>query len=183
VLPIGRRYENSRTGGWLEIVSREEGRTMSFERELAPSTGHADPHLHQDFTQTWEALEGEGLIEVGGEKRQFAAGDRFELDPGVTHRDPWLPGEGTLKLRGTFGPCPPFIEAYAEGLAHHLSTGSANEQDEMPLAQIFLLIREYDGRSYRAGIPVGLQRAGLAPMAALARLRGFKSSFPDVAAG
>jgi hypothetical protein len=63
VLEVGKRYESPRTGTWIAVVERSGG-TMKFERSYAPNTGRADPHLHEDFTQTWEALSGEGLIEV-----------------------------------------------------------------------------------------------------------------------
>ena len=62
MLPVGTRYESER-GTSIEIVSRE-GDQMAFDRVYAPRTGHADPHYHLDLTQTWECLEGEGLVEV-----------------------------------------------------------------------------------------------------------------------
>ncbi len=34
--------------------SRGGRKQMSFERLLKPSSGKADPHLHQDLVQTWE---------------------------------------------------------------------------------------------------------------------------------
>src|SRR5688572_29520169 len=108
---------------------------MSFERLLKPGSGHADPHLHLDFTQTWEAVLGAGTIEVEGEKRPFAAGDTVVLEPGTPHRDPFT-GEDELTVRGHFKPTPEFIEAYAEAWVHHMREGTTNDQDEMPLLQI-----------------------------------------------
>ncbi|MGZ5326627.1 MAG: cupin domain-containing protein, partial [Solirubrobacterales bacterium] len=149
---------------------------MVFERAYKPHSGHADPHLHEDLTQTWTAVKGEGSIEVDGEERGFAEGDEVAIEPGTPHRDPWS-GEGDLTVRATFNPSPPFIEAYGEALAHHMEHGTVNKQDDMPLLQIFVLVKEYDGRSYRAGIPVGLQKATLPLIAAIARLRGYRASY------
>lgn len=149
---------------------------MSFERLYKPRTGRADPHLHLDFTQTWEAVTGEGSIEVEGDERAFSAGDRVRLEPGTRHRDPYA-GDGELTARGTFTPSTPFIEAYAEAWAHHMGEGTVNDQDEMPLLKILLLSREFDGSSYRAGVPVGLQKATLPLVARFARLRGLRASY------
>ena len=175
MLPVGSRYESDR-GTLIEIVSREGGQ-MSFDRVYGPRTGHADPHYHLDLTQTWECLEGEGLIEVDGEERPLSAGDRVAIPPGMPHRDPWLPGEGPFKTRGSFDPTTPFIEGYAEALAHHLENGTATDQDEQPLLQIFVTSKETDGQSFRSGIPRAIQTAALPLMVLIARLRGYRASY------
>jgi mannose-6-phosphate isomerase-like protein (cupin superfamily) len=175
VLPVGARYESER-GTTLEVVSRE-GDQLSIERDYAPRTGHADPHYHLDLTQTWECLKGEGLVEVDGKERRFATGDRVELSPETPHRDPWLPGEGTLRIRGYFDPTNPFIEAYTAAFAHHLTAGTTNSQDDMPLLQIFAMVKETDGQSFRAGIPRVIQKASLPVVRLIARLRGYRASY------
>lgn len=175
MLPVGSRYESER-GTSIEIVSRD-GDQMSFERIYAPRTGRADPHYHLDLTQTWEALEGEGLIEVDGEERPLAAGDRIPIPPGTPHRDPWIPGDGPFKVRGSFDPTNPFIEAYAETLAHHLRAGTTTSQDDMPLLQIFAISKVTDGQSFRAGIPRVIQKASLPIAGLIARLRGYRASY------
>jgi Cupin domain len=90
VLEVGKRYTSPRTGTWLEVIGRADG-NMKFERSLAPGTGRTDPHLHEDLTQTWEALSGEGMIEVDASEREFRTGDRVAISPGTPHRDPWNP--------------------------------------------------------------------------------------------
>jgi mannose-6-phosphate isomerase-like protein (cupin superfamily) len=175
VLEVGKRYESFR-GTAIEIVSRE-GDRMSLERAYAPDTGRADPHYHLDFTQTWEALEGEGMIEVEGEERPFASGDRVSHSPGTPHRDPWNPGDGKLVARVTVDPTTPFIEAFAEAWIHHLRENTSNSQDEMPLLQILQIARETDGQSFRAGVPRALQRASLPLVATIARLRGYRARY------
>jgi hypothetical protein len=176
MLEVGTRYENPATGTAIQIVERTLEH-MSFERTFAPSTGRADPHYHLDFTQTWEAVQGRGEIEVDGEPREFIAPTRIDIEPGTPHRDPYLAGHGEFVVRGTFTPCTDFIEAYAEAWAHHMREGTVNDQDEMPLMQILAIAKETDGQSYRAGIPRGLQRASLPLVSAIARLRGYRASY------
>jgi mannose-6-phosphate isomerase-like protein (cupin superfamily) len=176
MLPVGETHETER-GTRLAITERD-GPRMSFERRYGPDTGRADPHYHLDFTQTWEALEGDGLIEVDGEDRPFASGDRVSIEPGTPHRDPWNPGDGRLVVRGTFDPCNAFIEGYAEAWAHHMDEGTVNREDEMPLMQILLIAKETGGKSYRAGVPRVIQDLSLPLVAAIARRRGFRATYP-----
>jgi hypothetical protein len=175
MLPVGESYV-SKLGTRIEITERD-GTLMSFERRYAPDTGLADPHYHLDFTQTWEALEGAGLIELDGEERPFAKGNRIPIEPGTVHRDPWHPGDGGLVARGSFDPCTAFIEGYAEAWTHHFAEGSTNEQDEMPLLQILVIARETGGKSYRAGVPKVIQDLSLPLIAAIARMRGFRAAY------
>src|SRR5262249_55556717 len=150
------------------------------ERGFAPGKGKAGGHFHEDFTQTWEALSGEGRIEVDGQEREFRTGDRVVVEPGTKHRDPWNPSSAELHVRGSFAPPNEFIEAFFDAYAHQLTLGekgNLNDQDEPPLLQILVLIKETDARSYGASPPVAIQKATLPLMAAAGRLRGFKPSY------
>ena len=176
MLAAGDRYQSARTGAWIEIKEVSPERIV-FDRVYAPRTGHADPHLHLDFTQNWEALEGEGKIEVDGEQRDFSAGDLVSLSPDTRHRDPWTEEGGKLKVRARFEPNPEFIVAYAEAWGHHLRQGTVNDQDEMPIIQILVIAHATNGQSYRAGVPVALQKTTLPLVAAIGRLRGYRASY------
>ena len=177
MLDVRKRYTSPRTGTWLEVTERAGG-NMKFERSFAPGTGRADPHLHQDLTQTWEGLSGEGMIEVDGEEREFRAGDRVAIPPGRLHRDPWNPSSTELHARGIFEPINDFIEAYAEAYVHHLTeSGRLDDQDEMPLLQIFVTSRATNGRSWAGSPPIAVQKASLPLLAAVGRLRGYKLSY------
>jgi mannose-6-phosphate isomerase-like protein (cupin superfamily) len=176
VLELGERVQSADSATWIEIVDRADGR-LSFERNHAPGTGKADAHYHLDFTQTWEALSGEGLIEVDGETRELKPGAPVVLAPGTRHRDPWLPGEGELRIRGSFDPCTEFIERFAEVWGHHLRQGSADRQDQIPLLQILVIEQAVGGESYAAAIPRSIQKATLPLIAAFGRLRGYRPSY------
>jgi quercetin dioxygenase-like cupin family protein len=177
MLQVGKRYSSPRTGTWLEVVERADG-NMKFERSFAPGTGRTDPHLHQDLTQTWECLSGEGMIEAEGVEREFRTGDRVAISPGKPHRDPWNPSATELHVRGMFEPINDFIEAYAEAYVHHLTeSGRLNDQDELPLLQIFVTSQATNGRSWAESPPVAVQKASLPLLAAVGRLRGYRSSY------
>jgi mannose-6-phosphate isomerase-like protein (cupin superfamily) len=176
VLEVGKRYTSPRTGTWVEIAERD-GPNMKIERSFAPGTGRVDPHLHEDFAQTWEALSGEGMIEIDGAERPLRTGDRVVIEPGTRHRDPWNPGPGELHTRGTFEPDNDFVEAYASAYAHMLTEGGLNDQDELPLLQVLVIARATDSRSYGGSPPIAIQKAALPLAAAIGRLRGYKPSY------
>jgi mannose-6-phosphate isomerase-like protein (cupin superfamily) len=176
VLEVRKRHTSPDTGSWIEITERS-GPIMKFERSFASGTGRSDPHLHQDLTQTWEALSGEGRIEVDGTEREFRTGDRVELPPGMKHRDPWNTSGSELHVRGTFDPNNDFIESYAAAYAHLLTEGGLNEQEELPLLQILVIAKATNGRSYGGSPPVAIQKAALPLAAAFGRLRGYKPSY------
>jgi mannose-6-phosphate isomerase-like protein (cupin superfamily) len=176
VLEVRKRYTSPESGTWIEITERA-GETMKFERSFAPGTGRSDPHLHEDLTQTWEVLSGEGMMEVEGSEQEFRTGDRVELTPGTRHRDPWNPSGTELHVRGTFDPNNDFIEAYAAAYAHLLTEGGLNDQEELPLLQILVIAKATNGRSYGGSPPVAIQKASLPLLAAFGRLRGYKPTY------
>jgi mannose-6-phosphate isomerase-like protein (cupin superfamily) len=176
VLEVRKRYTSPETSTWIEIAERGP-QVMKFERSYASGTGRSDPHLHEDLTQTWEALSGEGRIEVDGIEREFRTGDRVELPPGLRHRDPWNLGSSELHVRGTFDPNNDFIEAYAEAYAHLLTEGGLNNQEELPLLQILVIAKATNGRSYGGSPPVAVQKLALPFLAGFGRLRGYKPSY------
>jgi hypothetical protein len=82
-----------------------------------------------------------------------------------------------LEVGKLFEPVVDFIEAYAEAYVHHLMSGGLNDQDELPLLQIFVTSRATNGRSWAGSPAIGIQRAGLPLMAAVGRFRGYKPKY------
>lgn len=176
MLPVGKRY-TAESGGWIQIARRTPEQLV-FERLIKPGRGRADPHVHLDFVQTWECVTGRGWVEVGGEKRELKAGDRVVLHLDTPHRDPFT-DEDEMTVRGIFEPVTPFLEGFASALAHHYEAGTLNDQDEMPLLQILQLAHETGAESYRAGVPVRLQKLASPLVSRVARLRGYRASYDD----
>ena len=70
------------------------------------------------------------------------------------------------------------IEAYAEAYVHHLTeSGRLDDQDEMPLLQIFVTSRATNGHSWAGSPPIAVQKASLPLLAAIGRLRGYRPSY------
>ncbi len=159
----------------LEGAADNGGARLLFERVMPPGKGKGEPHLHLDCEQRYEIQSGTATMEVDGEKRTLASGDKLEVPREVGHRDPYNSSDQELRFRVEIEPCPPFIDAFGRGLAESFENGQMTAQDEIPLLKIFAIVKAYDGQSFRTGIPIGLQRAALPLMAAIARLRGYRA--------
>jgi mannose-6-phosphate isomerase-like protein (cupin superfamily) len=158
----------------IEGPGENDGARIVFDRVMPPGKGKADPHIHLDCDQDYEIVAGSATLEVSGRTRTLVAGETINIPRSTAHRDPYNVSGAELRFRATISPCPPFIDAFGRALAEGYLSGSVNAQDELPILKIFVLAQAFDGQSFRAGIPLGLQRAMLPAAAALGRLLGYR---------
>ena len=102
------------------------------------------------------------MIEVEGEEREFRTGDRVAIEPGTRHRDPWNPSAGELHVRGHSSPTSTSSRPTRRPTSSPDRGGRLNDQDELPLLQIFVISKATDGRSSAATPAVGIQKGSLA---------------------
>lgn len=171
----GRTYTNPRTGAWLTWLPR--GADGVIERVIKPHTGKADAHVHHDYVERFEILDGTATIEVEGARRTVGAGETVELSPHTPHRNPYNETDSDLRLRHTAAPGGEFVEAFVSSLGHHMENETVNGQGEFPALQLFVVLRETRARSYLAGPPVALQKPVIAVGALLGRLRGYQPRY------
>jgi mannose-6-phosphate isomerase-like protein (cupin superfamily) len=179
VVETGRTYELP-SGSKIKVTGnpRENGgKLLAFERTMPPGKGKAQAHLHEDCEQRYEFVSGEARMEVDGEPRTLSAGERLTVPAGTTHRDPYNEGSETLVFRAEIEPSPEFITRFGEAIISMYDRGGLNKQDDLPLLQILVMTKAYDGRSYAAGVPVGLQKLTLPLMAAIGRMRGYRPAY------
>jgi quercetin dioxygenase-like cupin family protein len=174
VLSAGQSFENPRTGGRLTVTRREDD-AMEVERLYKPRAGKAGPHVHLDFVQSFEVLEGTATAALDGEERKLAAGEALEVPKGTTHVDPWNAEDADLLVRFRFTPVPRFVEVYTERAGELIRSDALNKREEVPMLQLFVVLHATDGQSWGAGPPIGMQKALLPLLAALGRLRGFRA--------
>ena len=170
------RWTNPQTGAWIE--SSQDGGDLVIERLMKPHTGKADPHVHMDYVESYEVLEGTATVHVDGEQRRLGAGERLELQPGVAHVNPYNETDADLRHRHRISaPGRTFAEAFVSALGHHMENGSVDDQGEFSDLQLFVVLHGTRAQSFRAGIPVWLQKAVLPLGAALGRARGLRVSY------
>lgn len=60
-------------------------RLIDFRLSTYQPMSFVEPHVHQIQEQIYHVLEGEGLLELDGERRVMRGGDYVFIPPGVTH--------------------------------------------------------------------------------------------------
>jgi mannose-6-phosphate isomerase-like protein (cupin superfamily) len=171
----GRTWKNPRTGAWLTWLP--DGDDGLLERVMKPHTGKADPHVHLDYVESFEIIKGTATIEVDGRTITAGPGERVELSPGTPHRNPYNASDGDLRLRHRASPGGTFVESFVSALGHHMENATVNGQGEFSDLQLFVVLHGTRARSYRAGIPVALQRLVIALGALVGRMRGLRPSY------
>jgi uncharacterized RmlC-like cupin family protein len=177
MLAAGEVFENPRTGGRLEVLrTPREGGELEVERVYKPHTGKAGGHVHLDFDQFFQVLDGQMTMTLDGDERTAGPGETVQVARGVPHVDPWNATEADLRVRGRFDPVPEFVEAYTEVLGNRMREDNLNKQGEFPQLQLFVILREYKADSWGVGPPIAMQKALMPLLAALGRLRGYEPS-------
>jgi mannose-6-phosphate isomerase-like protein (cupin superfamily) len=171
----GRSWTNPRTGAWITWLP--DGRDGVLERVMKPHTGKADAHVHLDYGESFEILDGTATIEVDGRTTTAGPGERVELSPGTPHRNPYNASDSDLRLRHRASPGGAFVGSFVSALGHHMENDTVNEQGEFSDLQLFVVLRGTRARSYRAGIPVALQKPVIALGALVGRMRGLRPSY------
>jgi mannose-6-phosphate isomerase-like protein (cupin superfamily) len=177
VVSAGDNFRNPRTGAELRVLRtpRDGGGAMEIELLIKPRSGKAAAHVHPDFEQHYEVLEGRATATVDGAERTLEAGERLQVPREVAHVDPWNAGDADLRLRHRATPTNAFIEAFVETLGQRMERDELDKHGNLPLLQILVLLRATRGQSYVTGPPRGFQRATLPLMAAIGRLRGYRA--------
>ena len=167
----GTAWRNPRTGASLTVVEYSPEQAV-IERRMRPGTGRTDAHVHRDFEQWWEAIEGELTYAVDGAERRAGVGERVVIPAGTPHRDPHNETGQDLVFRLAVRPATPFVEVFVRTLGDLMARDALNDQGEFTNLQLFGVLRAGRADSWQAGLPVWLQRPVVAAGAARARLRG-----------
>src|SRR3954454_6009437 len=156
----------------MEIVGTpREGGELEVMRLYKPHTGKAGGHVHLDFDQWFQVLDGEMTVTLDGEERRVGTGETVHMEVGAPHVDPWNATDADLRVRARFSPVPEFVEGYTEVLGKRMRDGKLNRQGEFPQLQLFVILHAYGADSWGVGPPIALQRALMPVLAAVGRLR------------
>ena len=137
---------------------------------MKPHTGKADAHLHLDFVERYEILDGTATIVLDGRELKAGPGETVEVPLGTPHRNPYNETDADLRLRQTVSPGSPFADAFVSSLGHGMENDRLDKQGEFRDLQLFVILRATSAQSYIAGVPIPIQKPviaiGATPMAA-----------------
>ena len=170
--------ENPVTGE--RIVFRQtsagtNGELLQFELTLKPHGFVPVEHVHSRQEERVEVASGSVRYRLGGKEESLSAGQAAVLPPSIPHTL-W---NGTdddahliMEVRPALG-----MEAALETLFGLARDGKTNDKGMPNPLHGALLAREYD--IFLAGPPIPVQRAGIAVLAPIARLLGYRARYPE----
>ena len=176
----GNVLENPATGEllvFLQTAAETGGELLEYELTFVPRGFAARKHLHPSQSERHEVLEGALGIVVGGHERRLGEGDVEDVPPSTPHRI-FAVQEAPVRARFAIRPALE-SEVLLEtlfGLARDGKVGANGEPSPLQLAVIF---GEFADLGRPPSPPPAVQRALLAPLAALGRARGYKARYPE----
>jgi quercetin dioxygenase-like cupin family protein len=184
VAKAGDIIENPITGEritFLKTTQETNGELLRFEYVLPP--GFTIPqHVHPHQEERHEVLSGTLRGRVGGQERDYAAGERVVGPAGVPHA--WQNPSSDEELRFVSELRPPLVfETIMETYCGLAQDGKTTKQGipKNPL-QFAVLVDETRGMFYSSWAPVDVQEAFLALFSVLAsvgRMLGYKARYPE----
>lgn len=163
---------------FLETAGETDGEYVRSELRVQPHGFVAAPHIHPRQEETFEILSGTFTFVVDGEERQVRAGERVTVPVGTPHTW-WNAGDEEGVAIVEFRPAlntEEFFESFF-GLAQD---GKVNPRTGLPnlLWLALITLRYHRDFVYVAKPPLSLQLAIFTPLAAVARLLGYRLPYP-----
>jgi mannose-6-phosphate isomerase-like protein (cupin superfamily) len=184
VARAGDVLENPATGErlvFLRTAADGAGEVLEYELEFVPRGFAARNHLHPRQEERHEVLEGSLGIVVGGRKRRLGPGDVEVVPAGTPHRL-FATQEGPSKARFASRPALE-SEVLLETLFGLARDGKVGRSGDPPLLQLAVIFDEFAELGRPPAPPPVVQRAVLAPLAALGRARGYRARYPEYSRG
>jgi quercetin dioxygenase-like cupin family protein len=178
VIRAGETLANEITGEtirFIETAAETNGEYTLIEVTLAPGGGVPMAHIHPHQSETFEVLDGELSMRAGREKLVAYAGDVVAVMPGERHRF-WNASDDAVRFRCTVAPALGF-ERFIETMFALAADGKLGRRGmPSPLRLAPIALAHFDDA--RAPIiPAWLQKAGLAPAAAVGRMLGYDATY------
>jgi quercetin dioxygenase-like cupin family protein len=172
--------ENPVTGERVVVrVGTEDsgGELLVAELFVRPGGAVAGEHVHPVIHEWFTVLEGRVGFRLDGRKSVAAVGERLHVPPGMAH-DWWNAGDEEARVIVEISPAARFEEAILNtfGLARD---GKTNAKGMPNLLQVALFAREFEDVLYFTSPPRPLQKALFAVLAPVARLLGYRGSYPE----
>lgn len=164
---------NSVTGDTIHFWSSPmlgDGAELVFRTTLPAFAIGAPAHVHEAMSESFEVESGTLAVDLGkGETRLLGPGERIELAPGTPHGFHNPTAQETIFVTAANPGLE--LERFLRAMYAMANSGltDANGAPRNPLAMAAVLAHV---DMILAGVPRGLQRALVGPLAALARLTG-----------
>ncbi|MBI1886385.1 MAG: cupin domain-containing protein [Chloroflexi bacterium] len=151
-----------------KTAAETDGQLLQFELALRPGGRVPIDHIHSKQEERFEVISGRATFRVGKTERELTAGESVVVPPGTAHSVRNDSGEET-RIAVEFRPAMS-TEFLFEAICRLAGEGKVSRSGLPNPLRMAVVARSLRDETYMAGVPVALQRAGIAVMAPLGRL-------------
>lgn len=173
--------ENPATGERIKFLAEPNekgGDVLQFEFWARPNIVGPAAHIHPKQEEYFEVRAGTLHARVGKKDLTLNPGESMTVPAGTPHTW-WNSGDeelhGYVELRPSMNMRDEFEALFALGRA-----GKTDETGVPSLLQVAVLLDTYPDTIYRAGLPIWFQKFGIALLAPIARMLGYKARYPEL---
>ena len=169
------------TAGQRWVFHPTGGDVLEADLHVSPG-GFVREHAHPTQTEIFECVSGTFTLDVAGMKRTLGPGASIVIPPGTPHG--FSDAREAAHLRVTVRPALELEEYFRAflGLSRDRRIRMPVKGLPSPLLQVAIVMSRFAPEIAAPRVPVRLQRVAWRWLAALGRLRGYPSSFPEYGA-
>jgi quercetin dioxygenase-like cupin family protein len=177
----GDTIENPQLGERIVFVLTTEesrGELLQFDFFLEPGAEQPSSHRHMNQESRFEVRAGLlGARLGGGKPRVYRPGETL-IVPAATHHVIWNANGGETRARVEIEPAGNF-EQFLETVFGLMRDGRLHGNGSIPRPYLHSALLASANSLYLSSVPVLLQRPAIGLMARLAKLRGYRLSYPE----
>ncbi len=160
-----------------EGTDENGGQRLVVDLHLRPGGGMTGRHYHPSIHEKFTVLGGTIRFTLNGTERIAAVGETVDIAPGAVH-DFWNVGESEAVARVEVEPAARFVELIQNGFGL-AQDGKTDAKGRPNLLQISLLAPEFADVIRYVQPPPAAQRILFTVLGPLARLLGYRGSYPE----
>jgi mannose-6-phosphate isomerase-like protein (cupin superfamily) len=179
----GRRFFNPHTGEritFLAIAEETGGELTRMEIRVRSGPGDwvGPDHFHPFQEERFEVVAGAPIFRINDEERPAEPGEVITVPIGVSHifRNG---GRGELHMISEYRPGLKSVETFFATFFGLAADGKLTRRGRPPLLQSVLTLWELRDYLVVTRPPPAAQRLLFPPLSAIARLRGYRASYPE----
>ena len=153
------------------------GKLLVVDGYIQPGGAVAGEHVHPIIEEWFTVVRGRVGFRIDGRESIAEPGERLHVPAGTAH-DWWNAGEDEAHVRVEISPGQRF-EEMAINLFSLAQDGKTNSKGMPNLLQAAIFAREFSDVLYFTRPPLLVQRLRFGALAAIARVLGYKGSYPE----
>ena len=173
----GETVKNQRTGDCYEFIETAEdtnGKYVTLKATIHSKGLLVPNHIHTLQDETFEVISGELSVWMNGSTKIFSAGEKVTLPKSVPHNH-FNNQDCPVVYIHTVSPALDF--GYLIKTVVGLAADGKSKNGKNSLIQDLVTLKYIDSKTYRADMPVGIQKTLAGIMAPIGRLLGYRAIY------